>query len=68
MRLISEWKMKLKQAKIFASKILFGIEEEIEHPDIKVVSSENLNKMSGIIEEAHKDSGSNDDDETPLFI
>ena len=35
----------LKQAKIFASKILFGIEEEIEHPDIKVVSSENLNTL-----------------------
>ena len=35
----------LKQAKIFASKILFGIEEEVDHPDIKLVSSENLNTL-----------------------
>ena len=35
-------------------------------PDKKV--NKHLNKMSGIIKEAHKDSGSNDDDETPLFI
>tara|TARA_B100001175_G_scaffold157293_1_gene133228 strand:+ start:685 stop:1551 length:867 start_codon:yes stop_codon:yes gene_type:complete len=35
----------LKQAKIFGSKILFGVDEEIEHPDIKVVSSENLNTL-----------------------
>ena len=35
----------LSQARIFGSKILFGIEEEREHPDIKVVSSENLNTL-----------------------
>ena len=35
----------LKQAKVFASKILFGIEEEVDHPDIKLVSSENLNTL-----------------------
>ena len=35
----------LKQAKIFGSKILFGMDEETEHPDIKVVSSENLNTL-----------------------
>ena len=35
----------LKQAKIFGSKILFDEEEEIEHPDIKIVSSENLNTL-----------------------
>ncbi|MFL2694325.1 MAG: hypothetical protein ACJ0HM_03140 [Candidatus Actinomarina sp.] len=35
----------LKQAKIFGSKILFGMDEKTEHPDIKVVSSENLNTL-----------------------
>ena len=35
----------LRQAKIFGSKVLFNSEEEIEHPDIKVVASENLNTL-----------------------
>ena len=35
----------LRQAKIFGSKILFDTEEEREHPDIKVVFSENLNTL-----------------------
>jgi len=35
----------LRQAKIFGSKVLFDSEEEIEHPDIKVVASENLNTL-----------------------
>ena len=35
----------LSQAKKFGSKILFDIEEEREHPDIKIVSSENLNTL-----------------------
>ncbi len=35
----------LSQAKKFGFKILFDAEEEKEHPDIKVVSSENLNTL-----------------------
>ena len=35
----------LRQAKIFGSKILFDTEEQREHPDIKIVSSENLNTL-----------------------
>jgi len=35
----------LNQAKIFASKLLFDLEENKEHPDIKIVSSENLNTL-----------------------
>ena len=35
----------LSQAKKFGSKILFDVEEEREHPDIKIVSSENLNTL-----------------------
>ena len=35
----------LNQAKIFASKLLFDLEENIEHPDIKIISSENLNTL-----------------------
>ncbi len=35
----------LRQAKKFGFKILFDAEEEKEHPDIKVVSSENLNTL-----------------------
>ncbi len=35
----------LSQAKKFGSKILFDVEEEREHPDIKVVTSENLNTL-----------------------
>ena len=35
----------LRQAKIFGSKVLFDAEEEREHPDIKVVASENLNTL-----------------------
>ena len=35
----------LSQAKKFGSKILFDVEDEREHPDIKIVSSENLNTL-----------------------
>ncbi len=35
----------LRQAKIFGSKILFDLEEEREHPDIKIIFSENLNTL-----------------------
>ncbi len=35
----------LRQAKIFGSKILFDVEDEREHPDIKIVASENLNTL-----------------------
>ena len=35
----------LSQAKMFGSKILFDLDEKKEHPDIKIVSSENLNTL-----------------------
>ena len=35
----------LSQAMMFGSKILFDLEEKKEHPDIKIVSSENLNTL-----------------------
>ncbi len=35
----------LSQAKMFGSKILFDLDEKKEHPDIKIVYSENLNTL-----------------------
>ena len=35
----------LNQATIFASKILFGVDDKKEHPDIKIITSENVNTL-----------------------
>ena len=33
------------QAKLFASKVLFGVDDKKEHPDIKIITSENVNTL-----------------------
>tara|TARA_Y100001936_G_scaffold188782_2_gene187179 strand:- start:654 stop:1514 length:861 start_codon:yes stop_codon:yes gene_type:complete len=35
----------LNQATIFASKVLFGVDNKKEHPDIKIITSENVNTL-----------------------
>ncbi len=35
----------LNQATIFASKLLFDLEDKKDHPDIKIISSENVNTL-----------------------